>query len=56
MKRELIFSQSLRPFSVPGTEGVVLSQCIRAGYLAYLNGQSGVGLDGRLVGPRDAAL
>jgi enamine deaminase RidA (YjgF/YER057c/UK114 family) len=50
MKKTVAFSQALRPLSVPGTECMQVSQCIRAEHLAWISGQTAVDLDGRFTG------
>ena len=54
MRKQLIFKQDFTPLNLPGGEGVVVAQCIRAGNFVYLSGQTAFDPDGQLVGLGDA--
>ena len=54
MRKQVILKQDFTPLSLPGSDGVVVAQCIRAGNFVFITGQTAFNGDGRLVGAGDA--
>lgn len=54
MKKKLIATFDATGTGMPGTEGMVSANCYRAGNLVFITGQTGLTLDGKLVGVGDA--
>ena len=53
-EKQLVFQQDFTPLRLPGSEGVVVAQCTRAGNFVWITGQTGHTFDGMLVGAGDA--
>ncbi len=54
-QKQLVFQQDFTPLRLPGSAGVVVTQCTRAGNLVWFTGQTGHTFDGEFVGGGDAA-
>jgi enamine deaminase RidA (YjgF/YER057c/UK114 family) len=54
MRKQVIWQQDFSPLNLPGSQGVVVAQCIRAGNFVFITGQTAFDESGRLVGVGDA--
>jgi len=54
MRKQVIVKEDYTPLALPGSEGVVVAQCIRAGNFVFLSGQTAFNARGELVGVGDA--
>jgi enamine deaminase RidA (YjgF/YER057c/UK114 family) len=54
MRKQVIWKQDFSPLNLPGSQGVVVAQCIRAGNFVFITGQTAFDENGRLVGVGDA--
>jgi enamine deaminase RidA (YjgF/YER057c/UK114 family) len=55
MKKELIATFDATGTGMSGAEGMISANCYRAGNLVFITGQTGITLDGKLVGVGDPA-
>jgi enamine deaminase RidA (YjgF/YER057c/UK114 family) len=54
MRKQVIWKQDFSPLNLPGSQGVVVAQCIRAGNFVFITGQTAFDESGKLVGVGDA--
>jgi enamine deaminase RidA (YjgF/YER057c/UK114 family) len=54
VKKKLVHSVDVTPARLPGSRGV-RAECYRLGNFVFMTGQTGLTMDGRLVGPDDPA-
>jgi len=54
MRKQVIWKQDFSPLNLPGSQGVVVAQCIRAGNFVFITGQTAFDEHGKLVGVGDA--
>src|SRR5262245_51229246 len=54
MRKQVIWKQDFSPLNLPGSQGVVVAQCVRAGNFVFITGQTAFDENGKLVGVGDA--
>ena len=54
MRKQVIWKQDFSPLNLPGSQGVVVAQCVRAGNFVFITGQTAFDEHGKLVGVGDA--
>jgi enamine deaminase RidA (YjgF/YER057c/UK114 family) len=56
MRKQVIVKEDFTPLRLPGGDGVMVAQCIRAGNFVFLSGQTAFNEKGELVGVGDARV
>src|SRR5579872_4621375 len=54
MRKQVVVAEDFTPLRLPGSAGITVAQCIRAGNYVFLAGQTGFNAKAELVGPGDA--